>query len=635
MSTVSRLVSTVWRGRSPRDERGAVALMVGLLSLVLVGVCAIVVDLSNAFVEKREIQARADFAALAGSLGDDLPMTAAGNACTYGTGAVATDQAIIDAAAYLNDQLGDGTPFAPTDLVDCNLANGEAAYGIFDPGPCVGGVCLTANKNQLSVISQPENVKFGLAAVFGVTDIDVRGEATVEIKTPLQKTLPLYAHSGCDYGSQTIKQPTNGQSSDGVTLANSAESNTYVDLTSIGVNPVSTTEPPTVTVNSASTVLTINGTDLDKVTEVGFFRSGVPAPSPITVAKQTVANPTGFTVNAGGTVITLTIPTSVTSVQDVWFVRLRAPRNNSPSAPLEWTPVTNPGNSNPDTNLAARPFVVGNATLNCDQGSSEGNFGTLDLFNESAGVPGGQDANIAYNIAYGLQYGLAPYPQVNWTPPTFTCVDGQDGVAITWESGQDNSGTNCVRTQTGLRANAAQMGFVTGVGTADEALLKDPTAAEKCPFDYPSGTTHVATAPTGETISNDVLTCYFTNDAVTVQDVSSSTYAGDVVIDQSIYESARFVNVPVLGALPDSGGANSYEIVDFRPAFITEQPGTATRATGAPTTYNGLVWSTSDSLQAVNLIFLNPKALPNPPLDPNGKYIPYTGSGDKVPLLVN
>ena len=122
----------------------------------------------------------------------------------------------------------DGTPFAPTDLVDCNLANGEAAYGIFDPGPCVGGVCLTANKNQLSVISQPENVKFGLAAVFGVTDIDVRGEATVEIKTPLQKTLPLYAHSGCDYGSQTIKQPTNGQSSDGITLANSSDSNTYV-----------------------------------------------------------------------------------------------------------------------------------------------------------------------------------------------------------------------------------------------------------------------------------------------------------------------------------------------------------------------------------------------------------------------
>ena len=49
---------------------------------------------------------------------------------------------------------------------------------MFDPGPCVGGVCLTANTNQLSVISQPENVKFGLAAVFGVTDIDVRGEAT-------------------------------------------------------------------------------------------------------------------------------------------------------------------------------------------------------------------------------------------------------------------------------------------------------------------------------------------------------------------------------------------------------------------------------------------------------------------------
>jgi hypothetical protein len=35
------------------------------------------------------------------------------------------------------------------------------------------------------------------------------------------------------------------------------------------------------------------------------------------------------------------------------------------------------------------------------------------------------------------------------------------------------------------------------------------------------------------------------------------------------------------------------------------------------------------------VVFINQNALPDPPLDPAGKYIPYTGTGPKVPLLVN
>lgn len=616
--------------RAKRDERGAVALMVAVLALVLVGISALAVDLSNAFVEKRAIQSKADYAALAGSLDDDLPTVATGAMCAYGQAGLATDQAIIDAAAYLSAQPG-GTDITAAQLVNCDLSDAEAGFGIFDPGGCAGGVCLTANKNQLSVISQPETVNFGLAAVFGseFQSVDVRGEATVEIKTPLMKTLPLYAHAGCDYGSQTIKQPTNGQSSDGITLAFPSDSNDRITVTGMVVTPATTTVPPSVQVNSTTTTLTITGTTLDEVTQVGFFRSGSPAPAPVQVARVPATG--GFTGNA--TTINVTIPASVTAVQDVWFVRLYGPANNSGSQ-VKWTPVTHSGNPNAETNLAAKPFIVGNATLNCDQGSSDGNFGTLDLFNQSAGAPTGQDDNIAYNIAFGLQYGLAPYPQAFWTPPDYTCVDGQDGVGITWESNQDNSGTNCVATQPGLRANAAEAGFVTGIGSTDEALLKNPTNDELCPFDYPTGTTHKTVAPTGETISNDVLTCYFLNGTTTVADVSSSSYSGPAVIDQSIYESARFVNVPVLGVQPNSGGSNEYEIIDFRPGFITDQPSTAVRG-GLPSSGNGLVWSSNDKLQAINIIFLNPNALPDPPLDPNGKYIPYTGSGRKAVLLVN
>lgn len=617
-----------------RDESGAIAVMVGVMALLLVSVAALAVDLGHAYVQKQAIQKRADFAALAGAVEDNLPMTAAGAMCEYGRAALAGDQAIIDTAAYLSETPG-GTTVLAGDLVDCDLADGEAGYGTFrSDSACVGGVCLAANQNQLSVISQPRTVEFGLARVMGFDNVDVRGQATVEIKTPLQKTLPLYAFTGCDYGSNTISQPTNGQSSTGVTLAAGSDKNTYISEDTLAVTPASTTSPPTVQLNSTTTTITIAGNRLDKVIEVGFFRSSATPPAPVRLAKQSVAVPDGFTVAADAKSLTFTVPSSVTDVQDIWFIRLYGPNGGQATAPNEWTPVEKTGNADKSSNLAALPVSVGNATLSCSQGSTSGNFGTLDLFNSSSGAPAGQDDNIAYNIAYGLQYGLATYPKAYWTPLLYECVEGQDGVAKTWPQ----EGTNCVGTKPGLPSNAARQGLVTGIGSGNGALLKDPTSDELCPFDHPTGTTHVDVAPTGQTISDDVLTCYFLNDTVTVADVSSSLYSGGVVIDQAIYQSARFVSVPVLGARPAQGSSTKYEIVEFRPGFITGQSPSATRANPfpvAPTTDNGLVWSGSNQLMSVNVIFLNTKALANPPLDPDGGYIPYTGSGPKLPLLVN
>jgi hypothetical protein len=37
----------------------------------------------------------------------------------------------------------------------------------------------------------------------------------------------------------------------------------------------------------------------------------------------------------------------------------------------------------------------------------------------------------------------------------------------------------------------------------------------------------------------------------------------------------------------------------------------------------------------VNVVFINMNALPNPPMDPEGGYIPYVGTGAKRALLVD
>lgn len=610
---------------TPRnDEHGAVAIMVAVMALLILGVAALTVDLGQAYVKKKDIQKQTDFAALAGAAGDDLPMTAGGVSCSAlsksydGTAAEAGDQAIIDTASYLSNQPG-GSEVSPADLVDCEFYNGEAGYGMFRSDPVTHTMTLVANPNQLSVISPLKRVAFGLGRALGFTAVDVNGQATVEIKTPLLSTLPLYAFAGCDYGSQTIAQPTNGHSSDGVNLA-LAGTNDYIDLATLSVNPASSTSPPTVAQGSTTTSMTLTGSNLDAVTKIGFFRSAATnPPNPVEVT-------TGFT--ATSTSLTLTaIPSSVTDVQDVWFVRLYG-TNKAHNGSDEWTRVTQKGNADKDTNLAALPIIVGSATLTCGQGSSDGNFGTLLLENTSPGAPNGQSDNIAYNIAAGLQYSLAPFDEAKRTPPDFECSLGQDGAHL-WPG----DGTNCVDTKTGLDSAAALKGFITGVAS-EPGLLTEVDADTLCPNDYPTGTTHKTVAPTGETINNDVLSCFFLNDTVTVGAVSSKTYSGGVVLDQRIYKSPRFVQVPVLGRQPDTGGSNKYEIVDFRPGFITDQPDLATRLTGTPSSGNGITWS-GNKLQAVNVIFLNIDALPNPPQDEEGHYIPYVGSGKKIPLLVN
>ena len=95
---------------------------------MLFALAALSVDLGNAYVHNKDIQKTADFAALAGGQGDNLPGTAGGLPCGYGTAARETDQAIKDVAEYLSKHYATVQPSA---LVNCSFDDGEAAYGSF------------------------------------------------------------------------------------------------------------------------------------------------------------------------------------------------------------------------------------------------------------------------------------------------------------------------------------------------------------------------------------------------------------------------------------------------------------------------------------------------------------------------
>ncbi len=581
------------KARHDKDEQGVIVVLFAISALLIFMVGAVAVDLGNAFARHRDSQTEADFAALAG-----------GN-CTGCLPApqstpLASDPAVAAVATYLlknwpADDSGRPKPtLADLEVQLTSLSSNENADGQVYYGSFAADGTFDPNVNQLTVVTPQSQVNFGLANALGVSHADVAAMATVEVRSPGVDTLPFYAASGCDYGEQTIAQTNNGHSADTVMLAYPSDTNA---ASLLAVNP------PQIPLDDTTTALTISGSKLTGTTQIGFFESGngVTGPPPVTVPS------TGFTMNATGSQITVKapLPTGLTSVQDLWYVRVMIGG--------KWSAVAQ------GSTLLALQLTVGQPLLTCAQGSSSGNFGTLPLTNLHGG---GADEQIAENIVGPLDHSLATYPSPH---SDWTCTSAAPSVM--WPS----DGTNCVSTQTGLPQDAATWGFVTGVnGLAGR--LTDVSANTGCA----SGGDPQTTGILGQyTINNDTLSCFLTDTtgSVNVGDIDSPTYSlGGPALSQQIYTSPRFFYVPIVGVVPTSGGSFYYQIVDFRPAFVTDQINSATWGSPATST-NGLrPTSTNNALQSVQVVFLNQNALPPPP---PGRTDPYEGHGPKVIQLVD
>lgn len=588
------------------------AVLVALLSVMLLSMAAMGVDLGQAWAQKRQVQAGSDLATEAGAgiKGANLPKTGSVNNCTYGAaGALATDQAVKDIAEYLAKQAdpdGTGTYSSlvanlPGQLTDCDTSNGEVVYG--NPTFSGGAWHVTFNANQVSLISPPKHVDFGLAGIMGFHGVDVNGVSTVEIRSPKIGALPFYAFSGCDYGPQTLQQPNNGHSGDPVMLYHSSDN---ANITLSTITPTSYTVDTT---GAATEPLTITGSGFAGVTQVGFFESGIGVEGPAPV----VIDNTKFSVSADGKTITIPdLPNEtrgVAGVQEFWYIRVA-------KSDGKWSKYSVDSNGVVSN---APMLTIGDPPLLCGQGSSAGNFGTLLLDHDPYN---GTDKVGAANVALGLTHSLSIFPADKRTA-NGQCTASTPGAVM-----QPNDGINCVTTDTGMSANVATGGFL-GIGSA--APSPNPGLLAKS-FTTKCGTggTPATTVVKGVTINNDTLSCFFLSDTTHVGDVDSSSYTGPPLISDAIYDSPRFAYVPVLPVQPDNG-KKSFQIIDFRAAFITDQPASAIKG-DAPSATNG-IFTDNNGVKAVSVIFLNPNALPNPPVKDGT--INYVGSGEKIPLLVN
>jgi Flp pilus assembly protein TadG len=129
-----------------RDERGQTMVLAVMFMVILLGFCALVLDVGHAYLAQRRLQSSVDAAALAGA--DSLPDLAGANAAAgqYGNG-------------------GSNTPFGVDDV---NMAVSTA---------CLVGVpgCTTANS---VTVKETGVVKTYFGGLFGVPTLNVNASAT-------------------------------------------------------------------------------------------------------------------------------------------------------------------------------------------------------------------------------------------------------------------------------------------------------------------------------------------------------------------------------------------------------------------------------------------------------------------------
>lgn len=588
-----------------KDERGAVAVMVGLLSVVLLSVAGVAVDLGNAMAQRAEVRKVTDLAALAGGSGTNLPGPISG-ACSTGYIGQKPDplgQAVLDAAASLSQTTWSGVSPTADTLTDCSLSNGEVVYGRLT-FPASGTPTLTYDPTKLTVYSPPRDVQFGMAGVMGFDSTTVGGHATVAAGTPgSSKVFPAFATEGCDWGQRTIFAPATVNSNSSFTpdLASPTDTNiTTFDTTS--QNP----SPNSVPVNPPSALITLTGTDLDTVTQVGFFKEGSPGTIVETLAKADFASQSATQI----TFTTDKIPTNVTSASSLWWIRVWAPKQSRTDTTFKWSEVKS------GQDLKTLPFSVGESYLRC-AGVAAGSYGDVILPRTDSNSADWNAMNMARNLQVGPPtLTLRTYPGsatsifgVSTAPNLCDPADSRTVYSgVTGNSAVLKENTNCVDNGTGLTANTATDGLIGGVGTYPGRLAA--TASTTCGSTR-SVTVNGANASTSKVVSinNDYLSCFFTDSSATVGPIAQKSYSGPPVLSCAVFDSPRFFYQPVLQVRP-SGGSSHYSIVDFRPAFITEQDPAGTKAVPLVLANNGIT-ITNNSLTQLDVLFFNPKALPD------------------------
>lgn len=581
---------TRWTSRS-RSERGAVAVMVGIVASVVFGTAALAVDLGSAWARTREVQKQVDISAL--SVGNMLPMTSSNQAAIAQKvadffnepGNIVTGQQVVTGSQLLNGATGDGEIwFQNADFTACS-----------DDCP------------QMRVLAPKSRVNFGLANVIGISHTMVQREATVRIGSelpPANKTLPFWLPTGCGYG-QTEADTSQGNQSSPTPTATATATATAAPVPYFPT-PVGTHVLLGVDITPIGFLGTINVSGY-QVSSVGaqFKKVTLRAYPPTGTAFVDFAAET----NGNGLVPTFAVSQEVSAVPGDWRVYAIAEKNNSIefSATYRIIRVADPVLPTPTPTSTTGPVTV-DVAVGC-VGQDRGNFGQLD----SPRLEGGtKQQRLARNLALGLDHELVPYVFPLGQPEEKDCGKLAPVLAGAQFDNVSQPGNNCVTGDTGNDGPKIMDGLIYGISGVAPGRLDVANGHTTCP-----GRSDVSLG--GRTINNDVLSCFLRHGA-TLTDISRTSGVSATMLDPSVLDSPRFVWLPVVYA-NDRAQKNFQPIRHFVPGFITDETQTSTA-----TSLNGLEIS-GNSVSVLNIFTFNRDALPTTETSDMTDYDPDLGGG--------
>lgn len=581
--------------RSP-DERGSIAVIFALTAALMFGVGALAVDLGNMYQRKAETQSQADLAALSAA----PALGCSATPCE--TLAVRHQNAVDKVRDYLksNTKLGQSGGLAALTsamLTDGDLSNGEVTFPA---------------DYTMKVVTPSARVDFTLAegASAGTSSSNVNASATVGVGTPgSQAILPMYAvqSGGCDYGSQTLTDPANGHH---VTSVPSLPSPLHdpgqtSNATLTGADPYQFDVGVTTGV-----ITTISGSHLSSVNEIEFFSDPLNSPAPpATVVAQTIVSNTN-----NNAISSIPVPTAVTNYAGVWWIRTYTATGNK-----GWSPL--------DQSL---PIRIGNGPIQCPSSVVSGNFGTLKFPRSDSNASNWLDMNIANGIQPPGSF------QTTSDPAEIpNCNPGDAGVIYSPTTGNSVplTNTNCVDTDTGLTSLSVTRGLLSD--SPSRLANKPTTSSVTGRYCGPGATNNNSRSAGGYTFNNDTLSCFMTDPAMSLSTIASATYSGGPALDPAIFDSPRFVYVPVVATDPSNGGSAHWSVVGMRAGFITGEANSSK--------YSSQAWSPNSSaadngvtisngkVTSLQIFLFNDSALPDQGggaqpgviLDPNGALVPF------------
>jgi hypothetical protein len=652
------------------DERGVIAIVTVVAAAVMFIAGALAIDLGNTWARRGNLQGQADQAALFAAhylpATDDASKTRVAKAAAY---------YILCHRVYGQDELDPSMPDCPSSPTSTSAAFTTWANGLLTSGRVTFPTIDGSAGSNVQVKTPEARIDFGFGAVAGASDSVQVKTATAHIGSP-GSVSPMSLSLNCLL-SAAINLPGGlGNALTGILPLN------YIAPGPITVDNVQTKWPSITTSNSitlnpmlpASAIQGINpgvvtasgagwGTfilGIGPAIKLVFAQGDQSGASIDTLPATTVTGLSLLSLLGTGTVA---IPSTVYSKVGTWEVKVGV----KPIGSSTWT------YSKVDTEFTVMLPTVTQDLLGCAR-----------LIKTPRDLQQGTPGNLKYSLKAGVDHPIATNPNLlalNLPQPlsvpgllnslnnVTSLLSCNNQLPNIYDNGGVHPVPNCVMPEQG--ANTYKE-FTDGMLGLPEQVPANNTTHQAaynaagrliCTSDQPCQHSFTLPGFPNRQINDDKFTdfvypdrmnllteaMFFNLDSYVLNDLPVLTPHSALMPE--LYDSARFMWVPVISSPVAPNSANYYPVLTYRPIFVTQDapPGldsidmildlvdtwVKTLLNINPSDDHGLLLdSAGTTLRAMRFMTIEPSALPAIPDDYNGPITDYVGSGPKVVRLV-